>query len=145
MDDDELVAFVRALLDGMADREVMHDGYAEGCPADTGRHGGVCDCGAAEVNAERRATVAALRALVGLHEPCEFVLIEIDGGGDPDELCPADEVPLHNRVMDEVGKLCRECQRSTPCETLRHIAAIGRLLPDGTQHPEWREEWAPDA
>ncbi len=31
-----------------------------------------------------------------------------------------------------------------PCKTLRILAAVWRVGPDGAQHPEWRKEWDVD-
>jgi hypothetical protein len=153
-DFDAMVAFVNARLeeeelDALAARQGGGDGQwtariFDGVRASTWQVDGkgcglVCDVGdpiehragsyaahiARQNPAATLARVAALRALVALHE-------ETDWNG--------------------VGPLCDVCKVATgigddhegewPCATLRHLAAIWRIGPDGKQHPDWREEWA---
>jgi len=67
--------------------------------------------------------VAALRALVEAHAPVPMILIEAD---DEAVTCPADNVPLYNRVLDPNPQLmCPICE-VLGCDVALGIAAIWR-------------------
>jgi hypothetical protein len=120
------------IFDGGSAPTWQVDGKGCGLVCDVGdpiehRAGSYADHIARQDPAATLARVAALRALVALHgrAPCG---IEEHGGPD---LC-------------EGENWCKECAGtdSWPCPTIRHVAAIWRIGPDGQQHPDWREEWA---